>query len=230
MPNLGGIRFSEWVASLAAADVDPTDSLVVFEGGASKKTTISDIESGGGVAAEDVVVTPAGGIVATDVQAALEELDTEIAAVGSPDATDVAFTPAGNIAATDVQAAIEELDDEKLSLVAGGASVENIGAVESNVNTVAATGSTETLDLSTYAVHDVTMDESCAFTLSNPAPSGKLTVAILIIRGAFTPSFTNTMIEPDGAALTYSTPSVWLVWTVNGGTSYFLAAVGKAFA
>jgi hypothetical protein len=79
-------------------------------------------------------------------------------------------------------------------------------------------------------VHDVTMDQSCAFTLSNPAPSGDATVAVLIIRGAFTPSFTNTMIEPDGAALTYSTPSVWMVWTVNGGTSYFLSAAGKAFA
>jgi hypothetical protein len=117
-----------------------------------------------------------------------------------------------------------------LALVAGGSSVENIGAVESNVNTVAATGATETLDLSVYGVHDVTMDQSCAFTLSNPAPSGKLSLAILIIRGAFTPSFSNTMIEPDNAALTYSTPSVWLVWTVNGGTSYFLASAGKAFA
>jgi hypothetical protein len=117
-----------------------------------------------------------------------------------------------------------------LALVAGGSSVENIGAVESNVNTVAATGATETLDLSVYGVHDVTMDQSCAFTLSNPAPSGDATVAVLIIRGAFTPSFTNTMIEPDGAALTYSTPSVWMVWTVNGGTSYFLSAAGKAFA
>ena len=58
-----------------------------------------------------------------------------------------------------------------LKLAAGGASVEDVGAIESNVNTVAATGATETLDLSTYAVHDVTMDQNCAFTLSNPAPS-----------------------------------------------------------
>jgi hypothetical protein len=117
-----------------------------------------------------------------------------------------------------------------LKLVAGGASVEDIGAIESNVNTVATTGATETLDLATYAVHDVTMDQSCAFTFSNPAPSGDATVAVLIIRGAFTPSFTDTIIEPDNAALTYSTPSVWLVWTVNGGTSYFMASAGKAFA
>jgi hypothetical protein len=86
------------------------------------------------------------------------------------------------------------------------------------------------LDLATYNVFDLTMDQSCAFTLSNPAPSGDFTGAILIIRGAFTPSFSNTMIEPDGAALTYSTPSVWGVWTVNGGTSYFLVSLGEAFA
>ena len=117
-----------------------------------------------------------------------------------------------------------------LKLVAGGASVEDIGAIESNVNTVATTGATETLDLSTYAAHDLTMDQNCAFTLSNPAPSGDLTVAVLIIRGAFTPSFSNTMIEPDGAALTYGDPSTWIVWTVNGGTSYFIASAGKSFA
>jgi hypothetical protein len=111
-----------------------------------------------------------------------------------------------------------------------GASVENAGAFEMNVSTIAATGATETLDLATYNVFDLTMDQSCAFTLSNPAPSGDFTGAILIIRGAFTPSFSNTMIEPDNTALTYTTPSAWGVWTVNGGTSYFLVSLGKAFA
>lgn len=74
---------------------------------------------------------PAGTIAATDVQAALNELDTEKATTGSvstvasdltahiSDATDahagtaITNTPAGNIAATTVQAAINELDSEK---------------------------------------------------------------------------------------------------------------------
>ena len=111
-----------------------------------------------------------------------------------------------------------------------GGSVEDVGAVEMNVSTIAATGATETLDLATYNVFDLTMDQSCAFTLSNPAASGDFSAAILIIRGAFTPSFTNTVIEPDNTALTYSTPSVWGVFTVNGGTSYFLVSLGKSFA
>jgi hypothetical protein len=117
-----------------------------------------------------------------------------------------------------------------LKLAAGGASVEELGACEMNDSTIAATGATETLDLATFNVFDLTMDQSCAFTLSNPAASGDFTGAILIIRGAFTPSFSNTMIEPDNTALTYTTPSVWGVWTVNGGTSYFLVSLGKAFA
>jgi hypothetical protein len=87
-------------------------------------------------AAEDVTFTPAGGIAATDVQAAIEELDTEKASTGSVStvATDlsnhiadtsaahaasaIANTPAGGIAATDVQAALNELDTEKMSSVA----------------------------------------------------------------------------------------------------------------
>lgn len=143
---------------------------------------------------------------------------------------DVSGTPATKYITPDELRQAAVFTDYYLQKLAGGASIENVGAIESNVNTVAATGATETLDLSLYAVHDVTMDQSCAFTFSNPAPSGKATVAVLIIRGAFTPSFTNTIIEPDNTALTYSTPSVWLVWTVDGGTSYFMSASGKAFA
>lgn len=97
----------------------------------------------------------------------------------------------------------------------------NVGAIESDVSTIAATGATETLDVSAYGVFDCTMDQSCAFTFSNPAPSGDMTAFVLIIRGAYTPSFTNTIIWADGAAPTYATPSTYVFWTVNGGTTYF---------
>lgn len=80
--------------------------------------------------ATDVTVTPAGGIAATNVQAALVELDTEKATTGSVtsvsaaltahegdagdahDASAVSFAPAGTIAATDVQAAIVEVSSD----------------------------------------------------------------------------------------------------------------------
>ena len=116
-----------------------------------------------------------------------------------------------------------------LPLVAGGASVENIGAVESNVNTVAATGSTETLDTSVYGVHDCTMDQACTFTFSNPAPSGKATVFVLILRGAFTPTLPAAVDWGDASAPTYTTPSVYVFTSVDAGTIWLGSQVGKAF-
>lgn len=113
--------------------------------------------------------------------------------------------------------------------VAGGASVENVGAVESNVNTVAASGSTETLDTSTFGVFDVTMDQNCTFTFSNPAPSGKATLFTLILRGAFTPTFPASVDWPDASAPTYSSPSVYTFLTVDAGTTWLGAQAGKAF-
>jgi hypothetical protein len=116
-----------------------------------------------------------------------------------------------------------------LPLVAGGAAVENIGAVESNVNTVATSGSTETLDTAVYAVHDVTMDQACTFTFSNPAPSGKNSTFVLILRGAFTPTFPASVDWGDASAPTYTTPSVYVFTTVDAGTIWLGSQVGKAF-
>lgn len=116
-----------------------------------------------------------------------------------------------------------------LKLLAGGDSVENIGAVESNVNTVASTGSTETLDTSVYGVHDCTMDQSCTFTFSNPAPSGKNTTFIMILRGAFTPTFPGAVDWPDASAPTYTTPSIYVFTTVDAGTIWLGKQIGKAF-
>ena len=67
----------------------------------------------------DVVNTPAGTIVATDVQAAIDELDGDITnhvgdASDAHDASAISNIPAGSVAATDVQAAIDELDTDKL--------------------------------------------------------------------------------------------------------------------
>jgi hypothetical protein len=148
---------------------------------------------------------------------------------GAVAASAVTYAGATGMSATDVEAAIDELAAEKLSLVAGGASVEDIGAVESNVNTVATSGATETLDTSVYGVHDVTMDQACTFTFSNPAPSGKATIFTLILRGAFTPTFPAAVDWGDASAPTYTTPSVYTFLTVDAGTTWLGAQVGKAF-
>ena len=107
--------------------------------------------------------------------------------------------------------------------------MENVGAIESNVNTVAASGATETLDTSLYGVHDVTMDQSCTFTFSNPAPSGKATIFTLILRGAFTPTWPASVDWPDATPPTYTTPSLFVFTTVDGGTTYFGSLAGKAY-
>ena len=51
-----------------------------------------------------------------------------------------------------------------------------------NVNTVAAAGATETLDMTVANVHDITLDENITFTFSNPSASGKACSFTLIKR------------------------------------------------
>lgn len=58
------------------------------------------------VSADQISFTPAGNILATDVQAAIEAADQN--------AGEVPFTPAGNISSTTVQAAIEEVATDAL--------------------------------------------------------------------------------------------------------------------
>ena len=110
-----------------------------------------------------------------------------------------------------------------------GSSVETVGAVEENVNTVASSGATETLDVSLYGVHDITMSEACTFTFSNPAPSGKASSFVLILRGAFTPTFP-AGVDWSGGAPTYATPSIYTFTTVDGGTTWLGTLVGSGFA
>ena len=119
--------------------------------------------------------------------------------------------------------------DAALPKLAGGASVENVGSIESNVNTVAATGATETLDTSVYGVHDVTMDQSCTFSFSNWAPSGKCSLVTVIVRGAFTPTFTGVK-WADGVAPTYTTPAIYTFMTVDAGTTIYGTQAGAGFA
>ena len=105
------------------------------------------------------------------------------------------------------------------ALDAQGNSIDDVGALEYEGNTVATTGATETLDTSLNVVHDMTMDQNCTFTFSNPAPSGNATIFTLILRGAFTPTFPASVDWGGGSAPTYTTPSVYTFTTVDAGTT-----------
>ena len=110
-----------------------------------------------------------------------------------------------------------------------GSSITGFGALEENVNTVATSGATEALDVSVHGVHDITMDEACTISFTNPAPSGDATSFMLILRGAFTPTLPATIDWSGGAAPTYTTPSVYVFTTVNA-TDWLGSQVGAAFA
>ena len=189
-------------------------------------------------------VTAAGALMDSEVDADIKTLSlpaaTTISTFGASLIDDAAASNArttlglGTAATTAstayATAAQGTLADAALPRVAGGASVENIGAIEENVNTVAATGATETLDISTFGVHDCTMDEACTFTFSNPAPSGKASSFVLILRGAFTPTLPASVDWSGGTAPTYATPSVYVFTTVDAGTTWIGAQSGSAFS
>jgi hypothetical protein len=98
---------------------------------------------------------------------------------------------------------------------------------EARVNIVAATGATETLPAA-YSAHDCTMDQACEYTF--PTPTQKGHSFALVLRGAFTPTFPASVDWAGGSAPTYTTPSLYVFTTVDGGTNWLGSLVGKAFA
>lgn len=93
------------------------------------------------------------------------------------------------------------------------------------INTVAATGSTETLDGDDYDVHDVTLDASCTFTFTTSATVTEFT---LILRqngtGGWTTTWPGSVSWPGGVTPTLTTTaSTYMVFefmTVNAGTNW----------
>lgn len=94
------------------------------------------------------------------------------------------------------------------------------------VNTVAASGATETIS-GANQFHKVTMDQNCTFTFTSPTAGAAFA---LQLSGAFTPTFPASVDWPDGTPPTYSSPSLYGFYTFDGGTTWFGTQVGKAFA
>lgn len=97
---------------------------------------------------------------------------------------------------------------------------------ECAVNTVAATGSTETLSAA-YQMHKVTMDQNCTFTFTSPTAGA---VFAVLLSGAFVATWPGTVDWPDGSAPPYTSPALYVFATFDGGTSWQGVQSGKAFA
>lgn len=103
------------------------------------------------------------------------------------------------------------------------------------VNTVASSGTTETLDYTTGNVHDVTLTDNCTFTFSNPPASGRAGGFTLILRQDGTGSRTVTWpasVQWDNAAdPVLSTGAndidIFSFITVDGGTTWFGFTAGQ---
>jgi hypothetical protein len=123
-----GVMDDSWNLTSVVFDVNPQSNVV-------QGTTISSLTRkdyvdtqvatrapASAATAAGTSFAPAGGIVATDVQAALVEVAGKITSGGGGGGTaaGTTFAPAGNIAANNVQAAIVELDSEKLPKSGGG--------------------------------------------------------------------------------------------------------------
>jgi hypothetical protein len=106
------------------------------------------------------------------------------------------------------------------------------------VNTVAAAGTTEALDLNAATVHDITLDENVTFTFTNPPASGRAISFTVILRqdgsGTNTVTWPASVEWPGGSAptitATASAVDIVVFTTVDGGTTYYGNIAGQAYA
>lgn len=106
--------------------------------------------------------------------------------------------------------------------------VTNIDGGKEVVNTVAAAGATETLDLGDGNVHDVTLDEDCTLTFAG-ATAGVACSFTLLLRqdgtGGWTTTWPGSVVWAGGTAPTLdetaSTVAVLTFFTLDGGTVWY---------
>lgn len=131
---------------------------------------------------------PSGNLIATDVQAALNELQTDVDtraldvdltnhlndAVDAHDASAISNVPSGNLVATDVQSALNELQTDVDTRATSANLTAHTGA-SSGVHGVTGSvvGTTDTQDLSGKTFTDAITLEELASTPSTPAAGDK---------------------------------------------------------
>lgn len=113
--------------------------------------------------------------------------------------------------------------------------VKKAGGGRETLSTVAASGATETLDLTSGNVHDVTLDASCTLTFTGSAASAACSFTLLLRQGgsgSYTVTWPASVDWPGGTAPTLSTTvgrvDVFTFLTVDNGTTWlgFTAGIG----
>jgi hypothetical protein len=117
------------------------------------------------------------------------------------------------------------VDDTPVALTPAQAITMQSG--QSPVNKVAAAGATRALP-ATFEMHDVTLNQACILSFDAPAAQGH--VFALVLRGAFTPTWPNSVDWSGGSAPSYTTPAVYVFSTVDGGTVWLGAQTGAGYA
>jgi hypothetical protein len=112
--------------------------------------------------------------------------------------------------------------------------VRATGGGREDVSTVAAAGTTETLNLADGNVHDVTLDDNCTFTFSGTAASVACGFTLILRQdgtGSRTVTWPASVDWPGGTAPTLTTTAsavdVFTFLTVDNGTTWLAFVAGQ---
>lgn len=168
----------------------------------------------GDFVASQIPYDGSAGLIADDVEAALDELDTEKVAL------------AGGTMSGDLNLADNQLNRPKLI------------DVSETVDAVGNSGTSKTLNYELGNVKTVTLTGNCTFTISNPPATGIAGSLTLILTqdgtGSRLVTWPTTTKWAGGAAPTLTTTAAGIdiitLITVNAGTTWYGFVGGKAFA
>lgn len=207
-PGLMTVAQSSKLAGIEAG-ADVTDAVNVEAAGALMDSEVdADIKT---------LVLPASTTISTFGRTLIDDADAAAAR------TTLGLGTAATTASTDYATSAQGTKaDAALPRLAAGASVENVGSIEENVE-VASVATTKAFDASTYGRAVYTMTANTTFSVTNPAPSGKATTFYWRIKGAFTPTLPASFDFVGGAAAAYvgtGEGTSYVATTEDGGTTY----------